>query len=421
MIAIKKRTLLMWLIFILIGLECEFNFMLPMGLLSDYQLAKLFKCILCILIYAIYNLLCDRVHISRELRWIQGLFLIIIPLNFFVSLILGMTILDAILGVLHYSFIFLIEPVLYVMEDKKSRKKLFSVLLTCACITLLLRAYMSFYYHYHNHEELFPLLSSAAGSKIRYSTFWGYNMLRVYPSCFGTFAVLGFTYIALSTSAHWKKIAATLIAMLAFLYFALLYQTRSYVVIFAVEMFIMFLAQRYENRRGLKQLMKYIISVVVLLIILNSSYVQGLLYSFDVNSELGESTSIRLTGIYLVLDKLIGTIPFGIGCQNSFISNNGLIYLDDYGFLDFLVKNNICGILIYAILIVYFLTRLYRRKSDKHFLLMLTCTFLFFTSMLVVDNFLPRKIGSVPFIIAVFEWAYQRQWSSNQAIGVARN
>lgn len=404
---VKVKSLIMLLVVIIIFLECEFNYMIPMGALSNPESVKLLKSLLCLSAFLLYSRVSNKVNVAKELKIVQGLFALIIPINLLVSYGSGMKMIDAVLSASHYFFIFLIGPICYLLSDEKNRKRLISIILVSGCVTLILRCIMAFYYHYNNHIELFPNLSIGAGSKIRYSSFFGYNMLRVAPSCFGTVVLFMFAYLAIETSKKMQKIVAVTIVGLVMAYYILIYQSRGYTVIFGIELFILFLAKRYQKNKGIKTLFKYVIACIVFGIIINSDFVKNLLDSFSVNSELGESTSIRLVGIGLVITKIFTSFPFGIGGNNGFDSIAGFIYADDYGCLDFILKNNILGLLVYIILCMYFVTWLYRYRNSRHSLLMLTMAFIFLASMLAVDNFLPRKIGAFPFIIGIFEYCRQ--------------
>lgn len=406
---VKVRTCILIMLAVIICFECEFNYMLSLGVLSNITYSKIIKCVMCVLTYVFYLQCVPKIKVSKELRHIQLLFIAIIPISFFVTAASGCSILDSFLLISHYFYIFLIEPILYVMMDEKYRKRLLGFLLICACVTLLARAYMSFYYHDNNHKLLFPMLSAAAGTKVRYSEFFGYSMLRVFPSCFGQIVLFSFAYISILAKKIWQKLLAISMAILTLMYYIFLYQARGYTVIFAVELLILFLACRYKEHFGLKTLLKYIIAISIVIILLNSPFVQNLLNSFSVDSELGESTSIRLDGIGLVFSKFFETIPFGIGGNGGFDSVNGMIYLDDYGCMEFIVKNNILGVAVYVILVLYMFKNLIKFKNSSSRMLMLTCVLVLLTGMLVVDNFSARKIGAVPFVIALFEWSIIRE------------
>lgn len=401
---VKVKSFIMLFIIILILMECEFNYMVPLGPLSDLETVKLIKVFICVSAFFLYQRLSNKVPVARELRIVQGLFAFIIPINTLVSYASGMKMIDAVLNSSHYFFIFLIEPICYLLFDKKNRKQLITIILASGCLTLIMRSIMAFYYHYNNHIELFPRLSIGAGSKIRYSTFFGYNMLRVYPSCFGAVVLFGFAYIALESEKKLYKILTSTVVGLVMAYYILVYQSRGYTVIFGIELFILLLAKRYNKNRQIKNLVKYIIAFSAFYYVMSSEFVKNLLDSFSVHSELGESTSIRLVGIGLVFSKIITSFPFGIGGNNVFDSIAGLIYADDYGCLDFILKNNILGLCVYIVLCKYIISWLYMTRRSKYNLLMMTLAMVFIASMLAVDNFLPRKIGAVPFVIAAFEY-----------------
>ena len=401
---VKYKSIIMFIVIILVLMECEFNYMLPLGILSSPESVKLLKAILCLLALFLYRVKCQHVKISKELRIVEGLFVLIIPINIIVSIATGMKPLDALLSASHYFFIFLIEPVCYLLFEKTYRDRLIKIVLAGGCVTLILRCIMAFYYHYNNNAELFPKLSLSASSKIRYSDFFGYNMLRVYPSCFGAVVLFGFAYIALVAPKKWQRLISVIVAGFTYAYYALIYQTRSYMVIFIIELFILILFKRYKKNKSIKTVAKYIVVVVTVCFVWNTAFMQNLLNSFSVDSELGDSTTIRLVGFGLMMSKIVTSFPFGIGGNNGFESFAGLIYADDYGCLDFIVKNNILGLLVYLLLCIYFCVNLYRTRGSQYNLLMLTVVCVFVSSMLCVDNFLPRKIGAVPFIIALFEY-----------------
>lgn len=405
---VKCRSLLMAIVMMLVFLECEFNYMLPLGILSDRESAMMLKTLLCMIAFVFYKTMCKNVVVAKEIQIIELIFMIIIPVNMMVSYTTGLTALDAFLNASHYFYVFLIEPTLYLLDDEKTKKKLIRYVLMTGCLTIGLRCYMSFYYHNNNHALLFPNLSIGAGTKERYNSIFGYNMLRVYPSCLGAVVLFGFAYIFLASKKTIQKIVSGCIVVLVYLYYFLVYQARSYAVIFGIELFILFLSKKYTTNRSVKTLVRYIAAAVALVWVLNLPVTKELFTSFQVNSELGESTSIRMVGITLVFSKILRTIPVGIGGNSVFDSVAGLIYADDYGFLDFILKNNICGVIVYVILCSYICVWLYRTRHTKWNLLMMSMSFVFLASMLSVDNFLPRKIGAFPLIIAVFEYCRQK-------------
>lgn len=305
-----------------------------------------------------------------------------------------------------YYVVLLCFPILLSMKDDEDTDRIFSLINTFTLIMYLLVIAQSFLY---DNQGIIILKYLNDGVSLRN------DRIRMDILPFGNIMLIYNFYIVI-----YKKEERRIIHLLNLVLglFALFYieQTRAMIVII-MACFAFFLLA--ENTT-LSKIVKNILLVgIVVTVVINTGWLDNFLSTFSsshYSSEYSGSSIARdyATAYYMSVFTSNPLFGFGFTSSESVIrGTRGIAYVDDVGIWGQMAKLGVFAFIIYIpILIRFGQIALYMRKHTGSNLYIALFFYILMSSLtlMVLDN---QRIMLLPFLIAIFEFAYRKEKANN--------
>lgn len=305
-----------------------------------------------------------------------------------------------------YFFILLTLPVYYILTERiVSLEQLIDITIFLTVLSYLLRTFISVYYTI-THQRIFMPISLESAPE----NWFRDGILRINPPCFGIIIITLCMYRFYTAYGIKRKIYYSTVIALAVFYSAYIHYSRAALIVQASEIvFLVFI----KHKKILKKMIVYLIFAGIVTACIYYDLVDRIIGMFSISNEkYWFSNSSRLISYPYYFNMFLDNFWIGKGFLRGeelyFSFNNITGTLSDVGMLRSLVLLG-CGMLLFYSL--YFLRgfftgwKLYKNKKGNLYIIVWGITVSVLLTGINVDCFFAVYVFSVPFCLAIIEYA----------------
>lgn len=320
---------------------------------------------------------------------------------------------------LRFIYIVVAIPIIYVMQHEKGKKSFWDILLAIFLIFLVVRfiAWLSYNYlpvHlFENFAEEYSEWTRNGRKRLVGGQLFGVAFIITIAK---TMSRKNLDFLK-----AWKSRLGIILVFFMIIYCAIVMQSRYSTMTMVVTVFVTFY---FMQKKTVSKLSLFILVAVCFGFLTVGGIIPEFISSFSVNSQYGEGTLSRLMGIdhfwslFRTLGKNIGLgyIVNGYGTENLFVWSSRPwldFYISDLGILGSFFRYGVFIIPIYGWLF-FKMTKLsygaIKRNSEYSSFLVPMTTYYILSSILV-DQYEPSTMFSLPFYIAIVSYLEPKLYS----------
>lgn len=384
-----------YIILFLVMIECDYFTFLNLPIISDYYTRNFVIAFLSIFLFIWCELFIKKAldnDIKKKIKTLVIMTFVCMTIcAFYYVLICGKAD-NVLINIAPFFCVLLTYPIIYIMKNPKQSKKLWNGICAIVFMSLLIRSKIVWDYYNTGIISNETLLIPNGGIKLRY------GILKIYPTSLGAFVVV-VTFakgIVLISKHRFQGIAILCVSILGYLYFAFLYQGRSWTFLLALIFFLIVICKKDKLN---KKIMAISLSIIVIIYLVFSGTVDSFFESFLRGSQYWHSTELRIEGVSYIINNILSH-PFGNGFTTEFVMNGKTFYPDDYGALESLYRFGYMGLIL---LILYYrcLIKCYRATSNNNKTIIFSIAIYFIFGSLIFDTFIIRRIFAIPFVLGL--------------------
>lgn len=311
--------------------------------------------------------------------------------------------------ILPFLYILLVYPLTCLLADKRYRQKIIKMIFVLSIASLVMKTLVWWLFNYKGIDVMHYVLYEEG-------YIWQRNgLIRIRSSCFDALVIS----IALRNIIKEKGSKILNIAIIAFLtfYANFVMQSRSLLISIIAAIFLTLI---FRRQIGWKKGIIVIILTTIGIYILQSSYFESFVGSFDVYTY---STSIRLQGLAFYLSSIKNHIWLGLIPLNTYESikgGNWRYFISDLGMMSKFFEYGVFGLIIFNIPFIrcICLNIIKIKGKSSLTLCMLFLTLIF--SYLSNDIYITKNILALPLLISIHEVVYRDQLYDMSSPNLAR-
>lgn len=395
-IKVSYRAIMRYIIWFLVIIECDYFTFFDFPVISDYYTRNYVIAFFSMLLFVWSDFFIGGALSSYEKRKVRPLMVMTFACMavcavyyIFVCKMAN----NVMVNIAPFFCILLTYPIIYITKEPEQSRKFWIGVCTIVIISLLIRTKVVLDYYNTGLISNEALLIPNGGIKLRY------GILKIYPTSLGAFVVV-FLFakgVALASKHKLQSIILIAISTLGYLYFALLYQGRSWTFLLLLIFLLTVICKRDKMD---KKVMAFALVGIIIIYLFFSGTVESFFESFLMGSQYWHSTELRIEGSSYILKSILSH-PFGNGFTTEFVSNGKTFYPDDYGMLETLYRFGYLGFVLIALYYKHMFKCYKATKNNDNKTIVFAVSIYFIFGSIIFDAFIIRRIFSVPFVLGL--------------------